>query len=210
MPILSSPRQVADSWFMDYGDPANYREASCGPAEIVDSVEDIFAEICRQTMPPQEFKGRERAIWRYCESCFNAFWSEYERQGNTPDSSASEAVIRLLQILERSNKRQTAIRAECYLAVINRKSESQTDIARKYGIGRAAISKVIKDIQRELSLGEARHMKSEEACASYRERALRVHAERKKDLCKKPKSSNNLFQSFWSKPAPRPKQLRNA
>jgi predicted transcriptional regulator len=87
------------------------------------------------------------------------------------------------------------MKAECYLAVINRKPESQTEIARKYGVTRAAVSKVIVSIKDDLDLPTARHMKSDTARESYRTRALRVHKERKDKLCKQP---TNSFSKFWA------------
>jgi predicted transcriptional regulator len=87
------------------------------------------------------------------------------------------------------------MKAECYLAVINRKPESQTEIAKKYGVTRAAVSKVIVSIKDDLQLPTARHMKSDTARESYRTRALRIHKERKSKLCKQP---NNSFTKFWA------------
>ena len=63
-----------------------------------------------------------------------------------------ERAIRLLQALTGSRDRRTAMRAECYLAVVDRKSESQADIARKYGVTRAAVSKIICEIKDELGI----------------------------------------------------------
>jgi hypothetical protein len=80
--------------------------------------------------------------------------------------------------------------------VINRKEESQTDIAKNYGVTRAAVSKVIIQIKDELKLPTARHMKSDTARVSYRNRALRVHQERKEEICKSKKPP--LSARLWS------------
>jgi predicted transcriptional regulator len=98
--------------------------------------------------------------------------------------------------LTNSQTRQTAMKAECYLAVINRKPESQTEIAKKYGVTRAAVSKVIVSIKDDLDLPTARHMKSDTARESYRTRALRVHKERKSNLCKH--QTKSQFHSYWN------------
>jgi predicted transcriptional regulator len=45
------------------------------------------------------------------------------------------------------------MRSECYLAVLNREPQSQTNIARKYGVTRAAVSKIICKIKDELGIG---------------------------------------------------------
>jgi hypothetical protein len=63
-------------------------------------------------------------------------------------------------------------------------------------VTRAAVSKVIVSIKDDLDLPTARHMKSDTARESYRTRALRVHAERKKTICKTPR--NSLFNSYWN------------
>ena len=49
-----------------------------------------------------------------------------------------------------------------------------------------AVSKVIVSIKDDLDLPTARHMKSDTARESYRERALRIHKIRKDKLCKTP------------------------
>jgi hypothetical protein len=44
------------------------------------------------------------------------------------------------------------MRAECYLAIITRKPEIQSDLARKYNVTRAAVSKVICEIKDDLGI----------------------------------------------------------
>ena len=78
--------------------------------------------------------------------------------------------IRLLQVLTGSQDRRTAIKAECYLAVINDEFESQSVIARKYGVTRAAISKFIVQIKDELGIS-GRYGKDK---LTYRERLARL------------------------------------
>jgi hypothetical protein len=73
------------------------------------------------------------------------------------------------------------------------KPESQTEIAKKYSVTRAAVSKIIVGIKDELQLPTARHMKSDTARESYRKRALRIHKERKSKSCKQ----TNPFNQFW-------------
>ncbi len=67
-------------------------------------------------------------------------------------SDCDEFAIRLLQVLTGSRDRRTAMKAECYLAVIDRVAESQVEIARKYGVTRAAVSKIICEIKDELGI----------------------------------------------------------
>jgi predicted transcriptional regulator len=176
-----------------HADPADYNEASCGPELPHDTAEDLFLDArCRVAAPAQLASFRALLDWWSLE-VFREFWRDYEQQeggGAASRTFGDEAAIRLLQALTNSQTRQTAMKAECYLAVINRKPESQTEIARKYGVTRAAVSKVIVSIKDDLDLPTARHMKSDTARESYRTRALRVHKERKSNLCKTPNSNS--------------------
>jgi predicted transcriptional regulator len=176
-----------------HADPADFNEASCGPELPHDTAEDLFLDArCRVAAPAQLASFRALLDWWSLE-VFKEFWRDYEQQeggGHASRSFGDEAAIRLLQALTNSQTRQTAMKAECYLAVINRKPESQTEIARKYGVTRAAVSKVIVSIKDDLDLPTARHMKSDTARESYRTRALRVHKERKSNLCKTPNSNS--------------------
>jgi predicted transcriptional regulator len=181
-----------------FSDPANFNEASCGPELPHDTAEDLFLDArCRVAAPAQLASFRALLDWWSLE-VFKEFWRDYEQQeggGAASRTFGDEAAIRLLQALTNSQTRQTAMKAECYLAVINRKPESQTEIAKKYGVTRAAVSKVIVSIKDDLDLPTARHMKSDTARESYRTRALRVHKERKDKLCKQP---TNSFSKFWA------------
>ncbi len=176
-----------------HADPADYNEASCGPELPHDTAEDLFLDArCRVAAPAQLASFRALLDWWSLE-VFKEFWKDYEQQeggGQASRTFGDEAAIRLLQALTNSQTRQTAMKAECYLAVINRKPESQTEIAKKYGVTRAAVSKVIVSIKDDLDLPTARHMKSDTARESYRTRALRVHKERKSNLCKTPNSNS--------------------
>lgn len=137
-------------------------------------------------MPPALMSHKEAAL-EWALSVFRLFWAAWQEQEHGHGASRTfgdEAAIRLLQVLTNAKDRKTAMRAECYLAVINRKAESQTDIARKYGVTRAAVSKVIVGIKDDLNLPTARHMKSEAARKSYRARAIRIHTQNKSKQCK--------------------------
>ena len=187
------PRGVVITHDSKHADPADYNEASFGPELPHDSAVDLFLDArCRVAAPAQLASFRVLLDWWSLE-VFREFWRDYEQQeggGAASRTFGDEAAIRLLQALTNSQTRQTAMKAECYLAVINRKPESQTEIAKKYGVTRAAVSKVIVSIKDDLDLPTARHMKSDTARESYRTRALRVHKERKSNLCKTPNSNS--------------------
>ncbi len=182
-----------------FSDPANFNEASCGPVLPHDTAEDVFLDARCRVAPPAQLAPYAALLNWWSLEVFKEFWKDYEQQeggGHASRTFGDEAAIQLLHALTGSNDRRTAMRAECYLAVINRKPESQTEIARKYGVTRAAVSKVVVGIHDELNLPTARHMKSDTARESYRTRALRVHKERKDKLCKTP--TNSLFNKFWT------------
>lgn len=176
-----------------FSDPADYSEASCGPELPHDTAEDLFLDARLRVPPPASLAAQVALLNWWSLEVFREFWRDYEAQeggGHSSRTFGDEAAIRLLQALQNSYDRKTAMRAECYLAVINRKAESQTEIAKKYGVTRAAVSKVIVQIKDELQLPTARHMKSDTARESYRDRALRIHKERKSKLCKQPNSNS--------------------
>jgi hypothetical protein len=181
-----------------FSDAADYKEASCGPELPHDTAEDVYLDArCRVALPTELAAFRQLIDWWSLE-VFKEFWKDYEQQeggGHASRSFGDEAAIRLLHALTSSTDRRTAMRAECYLAVINRKAESQTEIAKKYCVTRAAVSKIVVSIKDELQLPTARHMKSDTARESYRKRALRVHKERKSKSCKQ---KTNSFNKFWN------------
>ena len=182
-----------------FADPADFNESSCGPELPHDTAEDVFLDARLRVSPPPSFAAQVAMLNWWSLEVFREFWREWDAQEHGHGASRTfgdEAAIRLLQALTNSRTRQTAMKAECYLAVINRKPESQTEIAKKYGVTRAAVSKVIVSIKDDLDLPTARHMKSDTARESYRTRALRIHKERKSNLCKQP--NNNSFTKFWT------------
>ena len=176
-----------------FADPADFNESSCGPELPHDTAEDVFLDARLRVSPPPSFAAQVAMLNWWSLEVFREFWKEWDAQEHGHGASRTfgdEAAIRLLQALTNSRTRQTAMKAECYLAVINRKPESQTEIAKKYGVTRAAVSKVIVSIKDDLDLPTARHMKSDTARESYRTRALRIHKERKSKLCKQTNSNS--------------------
>lgn len=180
----------------EFNDPANFNDACCGPELPHDTAEDIFLDARARCGLPPSLAACEQLLNWWSLRVFREFWRDWEEQeggGHSSRTFGDEAAIRLLQALQNSHDRRTAMKAECYLAVINRKSESQTIIAKKYGVTRAAVSKVIVQIKDDLGLPTARHMKSDTARESYRARAKRVHAAKKNDLCKTPTPNSSQF-----------------
>jgi predicted transcriptional regulator len=171
-----------------HADPADYNEASCGPELPHDTAEDVFLDARCRVAPPAQLAAYRALLDWWSLEVFKEFWRDYDQRSALRDDD--EVAIRILQTLSGSFTRHTAMKAECLLAVVNKKEESQTQIAKKYGVTRAAVSKVIVSLKDDLNLPTARHMKSDTARESYRTRALRVHKERKSNLCKTPNSNS--------------------
>jgi Zn-dependent peptidase ImmA (M78 family) len=66
---------------------------------------------------------------------------------------------------------------------LNRSPESMTAVAKRYGITKQAISKKVTEVYDRLGI-RARSQKSEKARESYRKRAYRVHAKRRREAPK--------------------------
>jgi predicted transcriptional regulator len=169
-----------------FHDPFAIHEPSCGPELPHDTAEDVFLDARARVEIPLQLVGFSDLLNWWSLRVFHEFFRDWQEQehGERSVTTGNEAAIRLLHALQNSHDRKTAMRAECYLALINRKEESQTTIAAKYGVTKAAISKIIVQIKDELGLVPARHMKSESARESYRERALKIHKQNKEELCK--------------------------
>jgi hypothetical protein len=181
-----------------FNDPAEFNSASISPELPHDTAEDVFLDARLGTPLPPALQPHSALLNNWSLQVFRSFWQEWHEQEHGHGASRTfgdEAAIRLLQSLTNSHTRQTAMKAECYLAVINRKPESQTQIAAKYKVTRAAVSKIIVSIKDDLALPTARHMKSDTARESYRVRALRIHKERKSKICKQ---TTNSFTKFWT------------
>lgn len=166
---------------------------TCEPELPHDTAEDVYLDARLRTKLPEQLQPFAALINWWSLEVFRQFWKDYEAQeggGHASRTFGDEAAIRLLHALQNSHDRTTAMRAECYLAVINRKPESQTEIAKRYQVSRAAISKICVQIVNELGINKARHMKSDEAVISYRERAIRIHKQRKEKICKLPTSNS--------------------
>ena len=184
--LTKSEREYMDAW--ENGDPEFLKSAAkmgigpdlgkqSGPINH-DPSPDVFATIAA----PQS--DRE--------------FDEPEPFENNPHHSAAESVLRVLYVLCGANHPSLRLRADCLLAIINRtENRSQAEIARKYGLTRAAISKTMRDMRKgnhlaglEIFFFGGRRDVSEKAKA----RATRVHQEiKKQNQSWKPSSQLETF-----------------
>jgi predicted XRE-type DNA-binding protein len=178
-----------------FADPFSSIDTACGPELPHDTAEDVFLDARMRVPIPPPLKAYVEEMNLWSVLVFRAFWSDWDDQEklNTGERKlpSLQALVEFMHVLTKSNERKIAMRVECYLAAINQNPKSQTQIAQEYGVTRAAVSKIILKICQDLQLPTARHMKSEQARQSYRERALRIHQQNKSKICKQPTSNSH-------------------
>jgi hypothetical protein len=135
-------------------------------------------------------------------------------QENDPSTfRGDEAVIALLDMvmntmagdggMVRISARQVKFRAEVILYVLQRTPKTLTQIAKEHGYTKANASAVANGYVRKKTLHQdltkARGMKSDAAVEVYRERATRVHKQRKeKEQQCKTNTQTHSFNKFWT------------
>jgi hypothetical protein len=99
-------------------------------------------------------------------------WIE-ELTGETPAPGNLEMLARLLaEIIDAENPRLHAKCIDFVLGLGLCQGKSETQIAREEGVGKAAVSKRCKVLQKTFGVPPSRGMKREEACASYSKRQM--------------------------------------
>ena len=146
--------------------------------------------------------------------CVKAGIAEWMEQENNPSTfRGDEAVIALLDMvmntmagdggMVRISARQVKFRAEVILYVLQRTPKTLTQIAKEHGYTKANASAVANGYVRKRTLHQdltkARGMKSDAAVEVYRERAKRVHKQRKeKEQQWKTNTQTHSFNKFWT------------
>jgi len=146
--------------------------------------------------------------------CVKAGIAEWMEQENDPSTfRGDEAVIALLDMvmntmagdggMVRISARQVKFRAEVILYVLQRTPKTLTQIAKEHGYTKANASAVANGYVRKKTLHQdltkARGMKSDAAVEVYRERATRVHKQRKeKEQQCKNNTQTHSFNKFWT------------
>ena len=146
--------------------------------------------------------------------CVKAGIAEWMQQENDPSTfRGDEAVIALLDMvmntmagdggMVRISARQVKFRAEVILYVLQRTPKTLTQIAKEHGYTKANASAVANGYVRKKTLHQdltkARGMESDAAVEVYRERATRVHKQRKeKEQQCKNNTQTHSFNKFWT------------
>lgn len=185
---------------------------------------DQFCAV-RQQMAEQVAKlasgnAGAQAVSAYLQSviaqCVKAGIAEWMEQENNPSTfRGDEAVIALLDMvmntmagdggMVRISARQVKFRAEVILYVLQRTPKTLTQIAKEHGYTKANASAVANGYVRKRTLHQdltkARGMKSDAAVEVYRERAKRVHKQRKEKEQQwktNTQTHSSKFNSYWS------------
>jgi hypothetical protein len=123
-----------------------------------------------------------------------------QTHGEAESSKVADAVLQVLYILTQSRHPRLRMSAEILTAIIGRTEEkSQAAIARKFGLTRAAVNKHFQNMRKSPGLAGLEvfifggRPEVSEACRS---RALRVHAQKKKTLCKQAPTAPSLFSQI--------------
>ena len=185
---------------------------------------DQFCAL-RQQMAEQVAKlasgnAGAQAVSAYLQSviaqCVKAGIAEWMEQENNPSTfRGDEAVIALLDMvmntmagdggMVRISARQVKFRAEVILYVLQRTPKTLTQIAKEHGYTKANASAVANGYVRKRTLHQdltkARGMKSDAAVEVYRERAKRVHKQRKEKEQQwktNTQTHSSKFNNYWS------------
>jgi hypothetical protein len=202
-----------------HGDPLDGQH--CGPELPKDAPEDFCLDhLCNAREQMLEQIGKLSrgaapmpAVMAYLQGivreCVKAGMAEWMQQENDPSTfKGDEAVIKLLDVvmgtmigqggMVRISARQVKFRAEVILFILQKTPKTLTQIAAEHGYTKANASAIAKQYQRQYDLRKSRGMKSDAAVEVYRERAKRVHKERKQKQKTSCKTQTHSFNKFWT------------
>lgn len=140
----------------DFRDPADSIHASYwpDPAAEIDTPADRLREVVAS--------GDPAAIANHIREQVDARTAE----------RISNAIMYVLNEIDLDDS--PALGVQCCLYAINRNLGSETQIARRFGVTRAAVSKRVIRYCDHLKLPEARGMKRKEVRATYRDRQRKI------------------------------------
>jgi hypothetical protein len=201
-----------------HGDPLDGKH--CEPELPKDAPEDLCLDhlcsaraqmaehierLARGAAPMPAVMAYLQGVLRECVKAGIAEWMEQENDPST--FKGDEAIIKLLDVvmgtmlgdggMVRISARQVKFRAEVILFILQKTPKTLTQIAAEHGYTKANASAIAKQYQRKYDLRKSRGMKSDAAVEVYRERARRVHKERKEKQQTSWKIKSK-FNSYWS------------
>lgn len=96
------------------------------------------------------------------------------REESQPDGCAlphlTSIIAKVIDALDCTSSREVQMHNDCIrIALGYRNYKSMSDVASKYGVGRAAISLRVKNIQKRLKLAPSVYMRSEQVCVKIKQ-----------------------------------------
>lgn len=154
------------------GDLANSPLASTDhtPADEADSLRDFLLEAFlnhAKTMPPNIGRG----YMEQAAVCLDAGFEEAQKAGVVESSQTANntQIIRILQLVAGDNNKELAIRAICYLRLLNLEKRSFEEIGNYFGVCRANVQIIYRKIQRQHPTLRSRADKSDSAREASRQ-----------------------------------------
>jgi len=162
-----------------HGDPLDGQH--CEAELPKDAPLDIFRDALKFSDKPPQIAALSIVADKWALAVFGEFMREWRGQENEVQvvRGEHEAAIAMLHFCMNNPSREIALRAWCILFLMERTNKTEVQIAEEFNCTRANVSAMIKRVQREYGLRKTRGMKSDAAVEVYRERAKRVHKERK-------------------------------
>jgi hypothetical protein len=204
-----------------HGDPLDGQH--CEPELPKDAPEDLcldhlcnaraqmaehIEKLARGATPMPAVMAYLQGVIRECVKAGISEWMEQEKNPST--FRGDEAVIALLEMVTNTmvgdggqvtmTSRKVKLHAWAILYLLEKTPKTQTELAAMLGYTKANFCAVVQGYKRKQSLAQdlrkTRGMKSDAAVEIYRERATRVHKQRKQKeqtTCK-----TNSFSKFWT------------
>lgn len=97
-------------------------------------------------------------------------WRDEKNQAAEALPHLTSIIAKVIDALDCTSSREVQLHNDCIrIALGYRNYKSMSDVASKYGVGRAAISLRVKNIQRRLKLAPSVYMRSEQVCVKIKQ-----------------------------------------
>ena len=97
-------------------------------------------------------------------------WRDGQNEGLDAFPYLTSIIAKVIDALDCTSSREVQMHNDCIrIALGYRNYKSMSDVAKQYGVGRAAISLRVKNIQRRLKLAPSIYMRSEQVCVKIKQ-----------------------------------------
>jgi biotin operon repressor len=148
--------------------------ASCDPVELIEEEEMILQEIAEHLAPGY----RKPMLLTQISKGLSKVKKHWDKASA---SREADAMLELLYLLGTCRSSEMRMKSYVLRAIIAREELSLADIAREYGVTRAAVSKTAVELKRFLGLQIHTTTRNEAFVNQCKERAERVHKMTKED-----------------------------